>query len=61
MEATVTFTEEEVASLESMFEVLVDGEGVYMMLDMPHTRKLHAGLLRKFKDALKEATGIDRG
>lgn len=57
----IRFTEEELSCLESMLEVLVEGSGTYSMLRLPELVKLHSGLLRKFKSALREATGVDRG
>ena len=54
---TLTFTREEAEVLQSALEVLVDGEGVYMMLRLPELVKVHEGLLDKFSVAI----GRERG
>ena len=48
----VFFTQEEPYTLHAAFEVLVKGEGVYMMLRLPAIIGTHRGLFKKFCDAL---------
>ena len=48
----VFLTQEELYTLHAAFEVLVKGEGTYMMLRLPKVVKTHRGLFEKFCDAL---------
>ena len=45
---TVTFSEDEVALLQSLFEVLIEGTGTYMMLRLPETIAEHRRLYELF-------------
>jgi hypothetical protein len=48
----IFFTQEELEVLQSAFEVLVRGEGVYMMLRLPELVEVHEQLFRKFSEAI---------
>jgi hypothetical protein len=52
----VELTKEETAVLDAMFEVLIDGGGVYMMLRDPAIIRIHSNLFTKFRDAYRDAT-----
>ena len=54
---TLTFTRQELEIMQSAFEVLVDGEGVYMMLRLPELMKVHEELLDKFSAAIGRSRG----
>ena len=48
----VFLTQEELYTLHAAFEVLLKGEGVYMMLRLPVVIGTHRRLFEKFCDAL---------
>lgn len=61
--ATIEFSRQELELevLQSAFEVLVDGGGVYMMLRLPELVKVHEGLLDKFSAAIGREREVSRG
>ena len=50
---SIAFSREEIETLQSAFEVLVNGEGVYMMIHLPEVVAVHKGLFEKFDTEMK--------
>jgi len=48
----IFFTQEELEVLQSAFEVLVRGEGIYTMLRLPELVEVHEKLFEKFSEAI---------
>lgn len=55
--SVIRFTDEELDCLEAMLEVLVEGGGNYMMLNLPEVVAVHRGLLNKFRKEKEEWRG----
>jgi hypothetical protein len=52
---TITFTSDELALLQSLFEVLIEGEGVYAMLRHPTLVAQHRRLYELFTRAYNKS------
>ena len=55
MEQTITLREDELALLQAMFEVLVEGVGVYGMLRLPRVINEHRRLYELFTRAYNKS------
>lgn len=58
-EVSLSFTREQIELLQSAFEVLMFGGGVYGMLRLPEVVVSHRKLFHKFDNALKEMRSQD--